>query len=150
MKRIGNPFGGIFQKLKYAILVSLPKPTRRLLFIASVYLDMGLDRTLSKDELASLNRELQLAKDPEALNLPAYLHTVRWLSFGDALRDLPERITRHRDEEVYLRDICEQILAITPKWMFYGRRMNIEQSDMIADLMTLFKVHPSINNNETA
>lgn len=145
MKRIGNPFGGIFQKLKYAILFSLPKPTRRLLFIASVYLDMGLEHSLNKDELERLNRELHLARDTDALKLPTYLNSAKLLSFGDALRGLPERITRHRDEEVYLREICEQILAITPKWMFYGRQLNTVQSDMVADLMALFKVHPSIS-----
>lgn len=150
MKRIGNPFGGIFQKLKYAILFSLPNKTRRLLFIASVYLDMGLERTLTKDELERLNRELQLAKDTDALTLPTLLNKAHWLSYGDALRDLPERIARHPNEEAYLREICEQILLLTPKWMFYGRRRNVEQSDMIADLMQLFKLHPSISSMQTA
>lgn len=135
----------VFTKLKHSFLNRLPRSTKRLLFIASVYLDIGSERILSVDELLKLNNALHVAKDPKALELPAALHSVNILSFGDALKDIPERIRGHMEEREYLEHVCRQILEITPEWMFYGRRSGTKDTDMISDLLVMFKLHPSIS-----
>lgn len=116
--------------VRFLLRTLLPIHGKRIFFKTSVYYELSKESYPGKKALERLNRELKLADDPNALELPARLHRLFWQGRMDTVLntiDLSKLIDEQDPREM---DMFASILVnTTPAWLRYCRR-----SDMISDV----------------
>lgn len=134
MKKLKRLLGIALQPLRIVgsklLGALIPLHARRILFTVSLYFALSKETYPGEKTLKRLNKSLQLAKDPNALELPARLHNLFWSGRLDEILDeikLTDLLQNQDPMQVEL--FCSILVNSTPHWMRYGRR-----TDMIHDV----------------
>ena len=123
----------VYRLLGRLLSLIMPRHGKRIMFNASLYFELCKEHYPNQRTLERLNKSLKLAKDYNALMLPAKLHHLFWNKrLNELLHDIniPQMIYEQDPEQVDL--FCSILLNTTPNWMRYGRRM-----DMVNDIVDI-------------
>ena len=109
------------------------------MYIVSIYSQLVQDKILEATTLDKLNMKLNLACQPEALQLPMELGEVIWkdISFKDLFKE--ELGQYYHNDNTHCIPFTEaqiisaKIVERTPKWLQYDNKSN-----MVRDVATLF------------
>jgi len=101
---------------------------KRVIFMASLYLQMVRADDPSAQDLEDCNKRLGLAKDSAVLKVPAVLRGMLWDGKDDAIRDVDAKLC-----EGSIGEACQIVSSITPRWLQYGG----DDGKMMADIRTV-------------
>ena len=137
MKRFNEMFWcALHTSLMFLASVALRDHGKRILFVTTIYFQLGRFKNSPSDVLEKLNEAMALARSGSALEAPARLHAYIW--DGETINQTIFQICGK--DGVYCKILkpsdvakaCDAIVGVTPKWLWYGRR-----EDMLSDLMKL-------------
>lgn len=121
----------------------MPMHGKRIMLVTTLHLQLVRDGIFREETLEKLNSALRLARFDDALVLPATVYSSVWddNKLQQAIHSVIQGDLQHRslgfDEA---KRLSESVLAVTPKWLQYGRR-----EDMMKDLINLFYSQTSAN-----
>ena len=132
---------------KYLVVLSLisifrivvPNKGKKMMYIVSIYSQLVQDKILEATTLDKLNMKLNLACQPEALQLPMELGEVIWkdISFKDLFKEELGQYYHYDGTHCIpfteAQIISAKIVERTPKWLRYDNKSN-----MVRDVATLF------------
>lgn len=132
---------------KYLVVLSLisifrivvPNKGKKMMYIVSIYSQLVQDKILEATTLDKLNMKLNLACQPEALQLPMELGEVIWkdISFKDLFKEELGQYYHYDGTHCIpfteAQIISAKIVERTPKWLRYDNKSN-----MVLDVATLF------------
>lgn len=125
-------------KIAFVFLLStlLPVRTKRVMFLSTLYTLLFSDTSNEMEEaLHRINEQFRLVDNERAMELPILLRRVIWNE-----EQVEQCVSEQCDileptrmpNEAQLRAASERVLALTPKWLRYGRR-----DDMIGDVLSV-------------
>ncbi len=119
--------------------IVVPNKGKKMMYIVSIYSQLVQDKILEATTLDKLNMKLNLACQPEALQLPMELGELIWkdISFKDLFKEELGQYyhsdSTHCIPFTEAQIISAKIVERTPKWLRYDNKSN-----MVRDVATLF------------
>lgn len=110
----------------------LPAHTKRLVFWSTLYSKMCGAQSFTKEQCDRLNGSMKLAKDRNALDLPAKLGKFIWPELEECTAAARKAIRDEKKADEAAADFLRSI----PSWMRYA-----SDSFMLKDFMSLLATH---------
>jgi hypothetical protein len=123
---------GVGKTLRAISSTLLPAHTKRLVFWSSFYSKMCGAQKFTKEQCDRLNGTMKLAKDRNALDLPAKLGKFIWPELEECTAAARTAIRGEKKAEEAAADFLRSI----PKWMRYA-----SDAFMLNDFMQLMATH---------
>lgn len=115
-----------------------PNKIKRITYLTTLHAHLVRDGVFQQELLGKVNQTLQIAKDDDALVLPATMHTRLWDDaqirplFSDT--DFSKTVCLPFDEA---KRISEELVDMAPKWLKYD-----DYQVMVVDTLKLFYCQP--------
>ncbi len=115
-----------------------PNKIKRITYLTTLHAHLVQDGVFQQELLGKVNQTLHIAKDDEALALPATMHARLWDDaqirplFKDT--DFSTTVCLPFDEA---QRISEELVAMAPKWLWYD-----EYQVMVVDTLKLLYCQP--------